>query len=408
MTKKLRIRFIVIAMEAFLAVLVVLLATLNIVYHNSVYATLDRKLEFLARSGLGPTRGMLAIVPEKLQDWVDLEAEGIMQEDHYFIFSGYMREDLRRVETANLSEAVGEDVEAFLAGLLTGESPRGNLGNYRYYVTDLDRPNYKIVFLNAENEFFSIRSLRSSSLLVGGGCFVLVFALVALLSGQAVRPFVENIERQKRFITDASHEIKTPLGIIAADVDMLALEHGESEWTQSARGQIDRLASLADGLVILSRLEESVTPPEDKPYRPQERVRAVLDALAPLARDKALVLETALNFVGELQGSGTEFEHLCLILLENAVKYSPAGRMVDVRLSKAGRRCRLTVSNDCESPEEIDTRRIFDRFYRTEAARAQGHGNGIGLSIARNIADSQLWKLSARLDGGRITFTVDL
>ncbi len=408
MIRKLRRRFIVIAMEAFLAVLVLTLAAVNIIHHNSVYASLDRKLEYLAQSSLGPTRGMLAILPEALQDWVDLEAEGIMQEDHYFIFSGFMRQDLRHEETSALSRAIGEDVEPFLDELLAGASVRGNYGQYRYYVTDLDTYNYKIVFLNAENELFSIRALRNSSLIAGGISIVLVFGLVALLSGPAVRPFAENIERQKRFITDASHEIKTPLGILAADVDMLALEGSDSEWTQSARRQIDRLAKLADGLVILSRLEESVTPREDAPYRPAERLRAVLDSLEPLALDKGLHLQTQLDFAGEITGSGTEFEHLCLILAENAVKYTPAGGRVEVALVKAGRRCRLTVTNDCESTEDLDTDRIFDRFYRTPSARAQGPGNGIGLSIAQNIAHSQGWKLSARLSGPRITFTADI
>ncbi len=408
MTQKLRRRFILIATQAFAAVLLLTLLAVNLVHLSNVYRSLDNRLDYLAGSRLGPTRGMLAMLPEEIQNWVDVEADGIMQEDYYFIFSGYMREDQRLRELESLSASAGEDAGAFLDALVSGDRERGNFGSYRYYMVQGGSLNYKVVFLSAEKEFFSIRSLLKSSVLVGLACFALVFLLVALMSGPAVKPFVENIERQKRFITDASHQIKTPLGIIAADVDILAMEQGDSEWTQSARGQIDLLADLADGLVILSQLEESVTPPEIAPFRPQDRLVALLDSFTPQILEKNIRLEKELRFPGELLDDGTSFEHLAQILLENAVKYTPPGGYIQVLLRRERKGCLLQVINDCETPEEIDTERIFQRFYRTDSARAQSPGHGIGLSIARNIAENRGWKLSARCSDRQITFRAEI
>lgn len=408
MIKKLRRGFILIALEAFGAVLLVTLITLNLVHLTNVYNSLDDRLDYLAQSQLGPNRGLLMILPEHIQDWVDQEAEGIMQAGHYFIFHSEMPLDQYYNEIYDLSNASGLDAAEFLSQVVSGDKDRGNFGSYRYYMASRDPASFKLVLLNAEDEFFSVQSLLKSSLLVGILIMLLVLLLVMLLSRRAVQPFVENIERQKRFITDASHSIKTPLGIIAADVDMMVLEHGESEWSHSARGQIDRLAGLADGLVILSRLEESVQAPEDGLFSPAMKIREQLEVFDPLIREKQLTVRPDLGFTDELRGDGTAFEHLAQILIENAVKYTPARGSIDILLRRERKGCLLQVTNDCEEPEEIDTERLFERFYRTDSARVQSPGHGIGLSIARNIADSCGWKLSARLDGHRLSFRAEI
>ena len=407
MIKKLRLDFILIALEAFGAVLLLTLIALNLVHLTSVYDSLDDRLDYLAQSQLGPNRGMLAALPDHIQDWVDQEAEGIMQANHYFILYSDMPVDQYYNELYDLSNATGLDAVSFLSETLAGSRDRGNFGPYRYYVASRG-DGFKVVLLNAEDEFFSIRSLLKSSLLVGLVTMLLVLLLVTLLSRQAVRPFVENIERQKRFITDASHSIKTPLGVIAADVDMLAMEHGDSEWTQSARGQIDRLAGLADGLVILSRLEESVQTPAEELFSPALKIREQLEIFDPLIREKQLTVDADLSFSGELRADGTAFEHLAQILIENAVKYTPPQGHIQLLLRRERKLCLLQITNDCEAPEEIDTERIFQRFYRTDSARAQSPGHGIGLSIARNIAESKGWKLSARRSGSHLTFRAEL
>lgn len=408
MTKKLRLGFILIVLEAFGAVLLLTLIALNLVHLTSVYDSLDDRLDYLARSQLGPNRGMLAALPDHIQDWVDQETEGVMQANHYFIFYSAMPLDQYYNELYDLSTASGLDAAAFLSDVLAGDKERGNFGAYRYYVASRTADDFRVVLLNAEDEFFSIRSLLKSSLLVGVVIMLLVLLLVTLLSRRAVQPFVENIERQKRFITDASHSIKTPLGIIAADVDMLAMEHGDSEWTQSARGQIDRLAGLADGLVILSRLEESIQTPEDSLFSPSLKIREQLEIFDPLIREKQLHIDADLRFPEELRADGTAFEHLAQILIENAVKYTPPQGHIHILLRRERKLCLLQITNNCESPEEIDTERIFQRFYRTDSARVQSPGHGIGLSIARNIAESKGWKLSAKRSGSQITFRAEI
>ena len=406
MIKNLRKRFVAIAMLAFLAVLMVTLVGVNCVNRYNVYRSIDEQLAYLAASNFGPPRGMLAAMPETIQEWVDMEAGDITSEDSFFIFSGGMTESIYDNELHTLSNATGMDAEAKLQELLDGGKDYGTFGNYRYYVAQREAP-YRVVFLRCSQEFEAIHSLLKTSILVGLICALAVFGLVTLLSGLVVRPFAENVARQKRFISDVSHELKTPLGVIMADLDMQAMDHGKTEWLENAQTQTDHMASLIDRLVTTSLLDENM-----------QRAEAVLISLsllsadmaeefAPLARAKGLTLETAIASGVEYRGNEAAIRELLSILLDNAVKYTPEGGFIRMSLSK-GRKAVLTVANTCSGLEGEDLERVFDRFYRGSSARAAQAGHGLGLSIARDIVTRAGGSIRAQSEDGNIVFTVEL
>ncbi len=247
MIKKLQIRFIRIAMEAFLAVLLVLLVGLNAVNRYKTYSSIDTRLTYLAESTLGPPHGMMAITPWELRRWLNLNNNGIMSESSYFIVSGYMAPDVRRQQLGILSMVIDQDAAELLEDILAGSEDFGNVKQYRYHIASRGN-NYRVVFLYCDNEFSAMRSLLQTSLLVGFGCFLLVLTLVTLLSKRVIRPFAENIENQKRFISNASHELKTPIGVIMSDLDMQILEGGPSEWLENAQLHADHLTLRVDQL----------------------------------------------------------------------------------------------------------------------------------------------------------------
>ena len=406
MIQKLKRRFIAIAMLAFLAVLLVTLVAVNCVNCYNVYHSIDQQLVYLAQSNFGPPRGMLAAMPETIQEWVDMEAGDITSEDSYFIFSGGMVVSMLDHELTILSRATDMDAGAKLEELLAGGKDYGTFGNYRYYVASRETP-YKVVFLRCTQEFSAMRSLLNTSILVGVVCALAVFGLVTLLSGIVVRPFAENVERQKRFISDVTHELKTPLGVIMADIDMQVMDHGSSEWLENARTQTDHMAVLIDRLVTRSLLDEAMQKAEAVLINFSLLAGDMLAAFEPAAMARNLILRADIAPGVEIYGNEESLREVLSILLDNAVKYTPEGGVIRLSLT-GGRKPVLEVANICRGLTAEDVDRLFDRFYRGADARAAQEGHGLGLSIARALMESQGGSIRARMENGDIVFVVEI
>ena len=407
MIRSLRLRFIRIVMESFLAVLLLILVGVNLVNRYNVYAGIDARLAYMAQSDMGPPAGMVAATPEEIRQWVEQNREGFMSESSYFIFSGYMAGPILWHQLDLLSAATGEDGSALIARLLEDTRDRGDIGSYRYYTASRTVP-YKIVFLHCDREFDSMRSLFQTSVLVGAVSFLLVLLLVSLLSKQAIRPFAENIENQKRFISNASHELKTPLGVIMSDLDLQILESGETEWLQNAQLQADHLARLIEQLTTYSLLDENKQRAPAVPVDLSALTAQAAEQFRPLALARAQTVTADIRPGVTALGSIDAFQTLLSILLDHAVKYAPAGGHIELSL-RPEKKAILEITNDCDDLDDIDLDHIFERFYRSPGHRASQDGHGLGLSIAAEIAGLYGGTLrAAARDGRSVTFTAEL
>lgn len=237
-------------------------------------------------------------------------------------------------------------------------------------------------------------------------CILIVFALLLVLSKRAIRPFVDNLERQRQFVTDASHELKTPLAILSADMGLLEDAYGEDKWLESAKAQITRLDRLIKNLVELARTEETVREDAAEVFSVSEIARANADAFQPLAEaaGKALTAEIADGI--RLKGVPDNFFRLFSILLDNAVKYCDPEGTIRLSVSARGRNICISVSNPCAGVETAQLSRYFDRFYRADSSRARSTGGyGIGLSTAKAIVTRHRGRISNHYADGVITFT---
>lgn len=404
----LRKKFILAAAEALLAVLLITLLAVNLGNRASQEKTQNERLLYLAENDVGPSLNMLERNPSEGGQGSD-ELTDFFMSMRYFILVGDDPKDIPSLGLAQLSYVTDEDGTAFMAALLSGGKSFGSSGDFRYYVATNAQDGYKVIFLYCGDDIAGMRSLLSTSLIVGVLCFLAAMMLVVVLSRKVIRPFAENIERQKRFITDASHEIKTPLGIITSDVDMLAMEYGENEWTRSALGQADRLARLVDDLIVLSRLDEEAKPPAPMPFCLTDVVAEELLAMLPVAEEKNVSLRSELAPALVLQGDEGAARKIVSILLDNAVKYVPDGGNAGVALSQGKKSCLLRVENTCDDPQALDLARLFDRFYRGDASRSQKSGYGVGLSIARSAAEHCGWSLTVRAEGeDQIVFCLEM
>ena len=238
------------------------------------------------------------------------------------------------------------------------------------------------------------------------GCATLVLILIFMLSKKAVKPIAESYEKQKQFVTDASHELKTPLTLIMANVEIAELELGKSEWLDDIRSEGNRVTELVNQLVALSRMDEERDMMTVSEVAIGDLVLDTVSEFEPLARDRGKTLVSTIDRDAFCRGDEALLHRLVGILMDNAVKYCDNNGEINVTL-RHGRRIVLTVENTYSSVNEIELNRLFDRFYRADKARRFTGGYGIGLSMAKAIAEKHNGEITSyNKDNTHIGFKV--
>lgn len=211
------------------------------------------------------------------------------------------------------------------------------------------------------------------------GCLAVVLLLLLCLSDYVIKPFADNIKKQRRFITDVSHELKTPLGIISANVGVMEITRGKDEWTESTRKQVERLNRMIAELIELSRAEESMCPESLSDFSVSALVKETSDSFQTAVDAQGKKLSLSIKPELSMRGQRDQILRLCSILLDNAVKYCLPDGTITVSLYQKKRLLCLEVQNPCENLEPDQVPRLFDRFYRADDSRARASGGyGIG------------------------------
>jgi signal transduction histidine kinase len=230
------------------------------------------------------------------------------------------------------------------------------------------------------------------------------------LSKKALKPVEEAMEKQKQFITDAGHELKTPIAIISADAEVMELCQGENEWLTSIKKQTVRMNTLVKNLVDLSKLGEE----SDKKKRTVFNIsEAVLDTASNFettakATGKTFTYSAARDL--RYNGNEEEIRQLISILCDNAMKYADENGMIKLNMYKVGKNIQIDVYNTCDYVDPSTVNKLFDRFYRADSSRSRETGGyGIGLSVAKAIVERHKGKIRAVTDGTTaITFRITL
>ena len=316
------------------------------------------------------------------------------------------------ISTECIAAVTDKDAFEFASQIYPKEPGFGVIDSYRYYyVKDPDTRKSMIIFIDFQRELESAMTLVSVSFFVGLGFVVLLIFPVYRFSKRAIEPLKTSLEKQKQFITDAGHELKTPLAIISADADVLEICEGENEWLTSIKDQTQRLSVLVKNLVELSKLDEAV----------QDEVQVELFDLSEAVLDTAANFETIAKSRGidfsvnvpdriMYKGNEAELRQLVSLLCDNAVKYASENGKVIVTLFKTSKNVCIDVYNDCDHVDKERLPRLFDRFYRADNSRSRETGGyGIGLSIAKAIVQRHKGRISAEsTDSKSIVFKVVL
>ena len=396
MIRKLRFKFILLTMSVLLAVLVVIIGGINMANYANVVNNADTVLSLLSENhGHFPN---LSFFSHRLRK--DLSPELPFESRFFSVLLDENWMSLQ-TETGNIAAVDVESAIAMAQTAAAKKSGTGFLGDYRYQKVQ-EGTRVRIIFLDCGRSLESFRTFLFASILISLCGFLVVLAVVTLLSGRIMRPFAESYEKQKRFITDAGHDLKTPLTIIGADVDILAMDQGENEWLSDIQKQVKQLTGLTNDLVFLSRMEEADTPMQKLPFPLSDVVSETAASFQALAQAQGKTFTTRISPMLTLEGDEKAIAQLVRLLLDNALKYSPEGGSVSLTLEKTGRQCRLSVSNTTDNPLPLDNlKALFERFYRADPSRnSQTGGHGIGLSVAKAIVTAHGGKIQATSEDG--------
>ena len=255
------------------------------------------------------------------------------------------------------------------------------------------------------------RVYRIISLIISVAGYALVFALIAFFGARIIRPISDSYEKQKRFITDAGHEIKTPLTIISAAADVLEMDIGKNEWLTDIKKQTAQLSSLTDDLVYLARMEEADSALYMVEFPLSDVVSEATDSFLAPAQVMNKTLRCEISPMLSLKGDEKAMRQLVGILLGNALKYSPENSEILIKLERVASSVRLSVYNKSAAPlPKGSLPQLFERFYRVDASRNSATGgHGIGLSVACAIVEAHGGKIQASsADGQSLLITVTL
>ncbi len=495
MLKKLRRKFIAIAMLSVSIVLIAIVGTINIANYMSTNEALDARLKLIAGNGgtfpdlleqknMGvegnktdsinngtstrkePPSGKTDVQPPEDMNQADLKDNnlkdnGLKENDlkrhgispesqfdtRYFTVTINSNGDVENIDTSKIASVSSENAAEYAKKLWKsgkkGDGKSGFAESCKYLTVD-DDGSTMYIFLSCQRELSTIKTYILASVGISVFGLGVVFVMIYFFSGKILKPVSESYEKQKRFITDASHEIKTPLTIIDANTEVIEMMEGENEWTSSTRKQVARLTSLTEKLVFLSRMDEEATKLEMLEFSLTDAILDTAEPFKTVARTKGKKLTIDVTDGILYTGDEKTIRQLVSILLDNAMKYSGCSSAsfeksninktnlnkttqtqndcvttinqapeIEISLKPSGKNRIITVWNTVDETANIKKGRqdmLFERFYRTDTSHnSKTGGFGIGLSAAYAIVKAHKGKITAESKDGRsIKFTIVL
>lgn len=397
MFKQLQKSFVKSAMLSFTAVLLVVLVTVNVLNYRQTVNQVDRLGTILVNNnGTFPDAPEGGMEPKEHPDHGMPKGMEFRKDDQMATRYAVVRIANDIVQSVDRSHLVSLDETALKElglRLAQGTAEKGWEGNLRYQVSKTDAGTM-VVLVDANKETQQISRLMMVTGSVFVLCLAVVYVLVRLASNRAIRPFVENVERQQQFIANASHEIKTPLAVLSANTDLLAMMGTDAKFVDSNKRQIKRLNSLVEQMLLLSRYDEGEAAATKEEVDLVAVTKAIVEEILPVLNEKGLQVE----FTGEAQTiittNKSAMTELIRILLDNAMKYTVGEPVITIE----AKRNQLAIGNETEPMTKEQVSQIFDRFYRVDSSRNRTTGgSGLGLSIAQKIAETNDVQLTAEL-----------
>ncbi len=415
MIKRLRKKFIIVTTCSVLAVLVLIVGIINIVNYSNMVKNADNIVMLLQDGGgkFDDNSGNMDENGEPPDGDFHFKPHRPMSpetpfETRYFTVVFDDAGTVKFVNTDKIAAVDQTQAAGYAVSLYKKNKTGGFYENYRYGKTATAEGGTMYIFVDCTREVTNFKNFLLVSFAVGISAFAAVFLLVFFLSGRVMKPIAESYAKQKRFITDASHEIKTPLTVIGADTEVLEMQGTANEWTQSIKEQVKRLTSLTEKLVFLARMDEENQTLKATDFSLSDAVEETLKPFSAVAVSRGMTIENDVQKNISYCGDEYLLRQLVSLLVDNALKYSDESGKIAVILKTAGSKIKLTVSNPAKDLNG-DLNILFERFYRNDKSRnSETGGHGIGLSVAKAIVTAHKGRITAQGEEGTVVFTVTL
>lgn len=405
MIKSLRKKFIIVAMCSTFAVLAVVMGAINIANYQRVVSRADEMTELLARNDgrlemppvnnpMGNRAGRGMFRPEGMSPETPFSTR-------FFTVTLDTEGNVLSSDVGNIAAIDSDDAKEYAKKAFEKGKLKGFAGIYRYNIVKSGE-NIMIVFLDSSQNLDNFKSFALISVVASVLGLLAVFILVLIFSKIVFKPVEKSYEKQKRFITDASHEIKTPLTIIDANTEVIEMESGKNQWTESTRNQIKRLSYLTQQLITLSKMDEQSGIDVKSSFSLSQLVNENVDIFEVIAKSQNKVIKSDIEDNINITGDEKSISQLIGILLDNAIKYSSDNSDIKIVLTRRGKKVFLEVYNPTADIPKGNYDILFERFYRMDSSRnSETGGSGIGLSVAKAIVTSHKGKITAVSEDGR-------
>lgn len=387
MIRTLRKRFVFFAMAAITVLLLFLLGAINIgnIYvserqnEQMITVLLDEKnLGKPPRTGNRP-RGFLDVPND----------ENSRMSAVYFTVRVDSNNNIFEIDTDRIADISDDEAKELFQAVKESGTDEGKIQNFRYKASKNERDGSTVyLFLDTTIQLRNILSVVFFSVVAGIFCWLAMLFFVVLISKRVVRPIAENISRQKQFVTDAGHEIKTPLAIILSNTEAMELYEGENKWSKNIREQTIRLSGLMQNLLTLAKADEGQSVIKWENFSLSLTAEETLNMFSEPIELKGLTVTKQIEENIFFKADKEQIRRLMSVLFDNAVKYSPTNGEVHIFLQRHGKSIVFGIRNDCENLPQCTPDKLFDRFYRADDARTREKGGyGIGLSAAKTIVE---------------------
>lgn len=417
MIKKLRKRFIMVTAMSLLGMILVLMTGINVIYIYRSERSLNHVLNIIIEN-----QGNLSDMDINRKSKIDINNE-IPKSNFFKEKYGGNREmtfttrfcvvnldsdkEIVNIYSDKISAISDYEIEEYTEKILKRGKVSGWINNYKYKIGESNK-GYMLVILDGSVTKQSNWSVFTTSIIVSTISYLIVLFIIALFSKKAIKPIAESYEKQKQFITDASHELKTPLTIILANSEILEMMYGKDEWIEGIEKQSDRMRDLVNSLVVLSKMDEENLDFIYNVFNISDAVYDTAMAFEGLCKKNKKELHIDVDSDINIKGDESEIRKLISILLDNAVKYCDENGSINVSLKKE-KYVFINVRNTYKDVSKVELDRLFDRFYRVDKARTRNGSYGLGLAIAKAIIERHKGKIKVKkIEDNMIEFEVKL
>ena len=316
-----------------------------------------------------------------------------------------------RIENSTVikeSDDVTDEIRNYAIKLSNRKSEEGYIGKYIYRIRKIGNNGKEITLIENENAIKRLKTTVILAIVIGLFGIFIIYIFAKKISKIIVKPVEDSFEKQKQFVSDASHELKTPLAVIEANADVLQSKTGENKWITYIQNEVQSMNKLVNDLLTLARMENRAMS-NNQDFDLSKEVQMTVAVFESMIYEKEIKLEININENIHFNGEKEDIKHIISILLDNAIKHTEKNKKIIVNAQKEKNEIKIEVKNEGEPIPIEEQEKIFERFYRIDKARNRNEKRyGLGLSIAKEIVEKYNGTIKAFSKDGVTNFVVKL